>query len=89
MGTRPWSIIQPATLKLHTHNPLTSPVLQNPYRPLGPWYVAAKDPQRNVLYVTNSPDTLGGGGGGGREGDGGGGGGGGTVDAADVARCVS
>ena len=34
------------------------PVLANAYRPLGPWYVAAKDPSRNVLFVTNSPESL-------------------------------
>ena len=34
------------------------PTLENPYRPLGPWYVAAKDPLANLLYVTNSPESL-------------------------------
>jgi len=45
---------------------------------LGPWYVAAKDPSRNVLFVTNSPDSLslmGGAEEGGTEGEVGGGGG--------------
>jgi len=54
------------------------PVLANAYRPLGPWYVAAKDPSRNVLFVTNSPESLslmGGAEEGGTEGEVGGGGG--------------
>lgn len=34
------------------------PTLTNAYRPLGPWYVAAKDVGRNVLFVTNSPESL-------------------------------
>lgn len=47
----------PLTHRVRAH--INRPVLDNPYRPLGPWYVAAKDPQQNRLYVTNSPETLG------------------------------